>query len=71
MFFRPAAAFLLAAIQLGAAHIPTVDELIRVKSASATEISPNGKQVAYVVTEADFEQDAFVTQIWLADVAQN
>ena len=28
------------------------------------QISPDGKWVVYGVTEADFEQDAFVTQLW-------
>ena len=52
-----------------AGHIPTVDELLQVKSAGAAEISPDGKWVAYTVNEADFKQDAFVTHIWLAATA--
>ena len=48
-------------------HIPTIDDLLLVKSAGGTSISPDGKWVAYTVTETDFKQDAYVTQIWLAD----
>jgi dipeptidyl aminopeptidase/acylaminoacyl peptidase len=48
-------------------HVPTVDELLTIKSAGGAQISPDGKWVAYMVTAADFKQDAFVTQIWLAD----
>ena len=39
------------------------------KSAGDARISPDGSSVAYTVTETDFDQDAYVTQIWLADVA--
>jgi dipeptidyl aminopeptidase/acylaminoacyl peptidase len=48
---------------------PTVDDLINVRALSGARISPDGAYVAYVVTEADWKQDAFVTQIWLANVA--
>jgi dipeptidyl aminopeptidase/acylaminoacyl peptidase len=48
-------------------RIPTINDLLMVKSVGAAQISPNGKYVAYVVSETDFKQDAFVTQIWIAD----
>jgi dipeptidyl aminopeptidase/acylaminoacyl peptidase len=57
----------VAAGQVGR-RIPTVDDLLLVKSAGGATISPDGKWVAYTVTETDFKQDAYVTQIWLADV---
>jgi dipeptidyl aminopeptidase/acylaminoacyl peptidase len=50
-------------------HVPTVEDLINLKSAGGARISPDGTRVAYTVTETDMEQDAFVTQIWLANVA--
>ncbi len=50
-------------------HVPTIDELLTIKSVGSAQISPDGKWVAYTVTSADFKQDAFVTQIWLAEVA--
>lgn len=50
-------------------HVPTVDELLTLKTAGAAQISPDGKWVAYTVGYGDFKQDAFVNQIWLADVA--
>lgn len=52
-----------------AQHVPTVDDLINVKSIGGAQISPDGKFVAYTVSETDWKQDAYVTQIWLADVA--
>ena len=52
-----------------ARHVPTIEELMNLKSAGGARISPDGTKVAYTVTETDFDQDAYVTQIWLADVA--
>ena len=48
-----------------APRVPTVDDLLTIKSVSGTQISPDGKWVAYTVGYGDFKQDAFITQIWL------
>src|SRR5437899_12749776 len=48
-------------------HVPTIDELLTIKTVGGTQIAPDGKWVAYTVGYGDFKQDAFVTQIWLAD----
>jgi dipeptidyl aminopeptidase/acylaminoacyl peptidase len=48
---------------------PTVDDVINIKSLNNPQISPDGNYVSYVVTETDWKQDAFVTQIWLVNVA--
>ena len=53
----------------GPARVPTLDDLLTLKSVGGTQISPDGKWVAYTVGYGDFKQDAFVTQIWLADTA--
>ncbi|MGE5359686.1 MAG: S9 family peptidase [Bacteroidales bacterium] len=50
-------------------RVPTVDELLSLKSVGSPQVSPNGRWVAYTMTAADWKQDAFVTQIWVADVA--
>ena len=47
-------------------RVPTVDDLLTIKSVGGTQISPDGKWVAYTVGFGDFKQDAFITQIWLA-----
>jgi len=49
-------------------HVPTVDELLTLKTAGAVQISPDAKWIAYTVGYGDFKTDAFMTQIWLADV---
>ena len=50
------------------AGVPTIDDLLNLKRPGGATISPNGRLVAYSVGETDWEQDAFVRQIWLADV---
>jgi len=49
-------------------HVPTVDELLTLQTIGAVQISPDGNWIAYTVVSGDFKQDAFVNQIWLADV---
>jgi dipeptidyl aminopeptidase/acylaminoacyl peptidase len=46
-------------------RVPTVDDLLTIKSVGGTQISPDGHWVAYTVNYGDFKQDVFVTQIWL------
>jgi dipeptidyl aminopeptidase/acylaminoacyl peptidase len=46
-------------------RVPNIDDLLTIKSVGGTQISPDGKWVAYTVGFGDFKQDAFITQIWL------
>src|SRR5262245_20854881 len=64
-----ALALCLAVCAIAERRVPTVDQLLEIKSAGAPRISPDGKWVAYTVTSTDWKQDAFVPQIWLAEVA--
>jgi Tol biopolymer transport system component len=57
------------ATQASFRHVPTVEDLLGLRTAGSPEISSDGTRVAYAVTETDYDQDAFATQIWLADVA--
>src|SRR5436305_1846419 len=63
----PLALLSSAAFGDSARRMPTVEDLLQVKVVSMARISPDGKWVAYGVTHADFKQDAFITQLWLAD----
>src|SRR5712664_506957 len=56
----------LAAFAADARRVPTIDDLLTIKSVGGTQISPDGKWVAYTVGYGDFKQDAFINQIWLA-----
>src|SRR5262245_53257100 len=73
MFKRlPIIPLIIACLSLAAnphRRVPTVDDLLNVKSLGGAQISPDGKYVAYTVGETDWKQDAFVTQIWLANTA--
>src|SRR5512137_575860 len=55
--------------QTPAKHVPTVEDLMTLKTLGSPRLSPDGTRIAYTVTETDFGQDAYVTHIWLADVA--
>src|SRR5688572_17286056 len=59
----------LAFLPLGAAErrVPTIDDLLNLKSIGSPQISPDGTRIVFTQTEADFKQDAFVTQLWMAD----
>ena len=45
-----------------------IDRIINLKSIGGPKISPDGTLVAYAVGETDWEQDRFVSQIWMVDV---
>lgn len=47
---------------------PTIDQLISFKRAASPVISPNGQWVAYMVREANWDENDYHTEIWLADV---
>jgi dipeptidyl aminopeptidase/acylaminoacyl peptidase len=50
-----------------APETPTIDALISLKRVGSPVISPDGHCVAYTVREADWEENAYHTEIWLAD----
>jgi len=50
-----------------AKRVPTVEDLMTLRTLGSPRLSPDGARVAYTVTETDFDQDAYVTQVWLAD----
>ncbi len=47
---------------------PTVDQILSLQRAGSPEISPDGRSVAYTVRTTNWDDNAFDTQIWLADV---
>ncbi len=48
---------------------PTIEQSLSLKSASGPRISPDGKYVAYLVRETNWEENAFETEIWIAETA--
>jgi dipeptidyl aminopeptidase/acylaminoacyl peptidase len=47
---------------------PTIDQLISIERLATPAISPNGELVAYVVRAANWEDNSYHSEIWLADV---
>jgi len=48
---------------------PSIDDLLKLRTAGGAVISPDAKYVAYTVREADFDDDSFVTQLWVVETA--
>src|SRR3954462_13557418 len=55
--------------QTRAAAAPTVDQILSLKRAGSPEISPDGRWVAYTIRETNWDDNAYETEIWLADAA--
>src|SRR5690349_13566551 len=47
----------------------TVDDYLALKSVGNPQLSPDGKWVAYTVTEYSLKDNRGITRIWLADAA--
>ena len=50
---------------------PTVDQMLALRRASSPAVSPDGRFVAYTVRDTDLVGNAYVTQLWLADVTKH
>src|ERR1043166_10142158 len=46
-----------------------IDDYLALKSVGNPQLSPDGKWVAYTVTEQSLKDNRGITRIWLADVA--
>lgn len=50
------------------AQAPTITQSLSMKSIGSPQLSPDGKWVAYVLTETNWEENSYETEIWLANV---
>jgi dipeptidyl aminopeptidase/acylaminoacyl peptidase len=57
-------AFLVASFP-AAAQVPTIEQSLSLKRAESPRITPDGRHIAYVVREANWKENAFLTQIWV------
>ena len=48
---------------------PTVEQWMSLKNADAPRISPDGRAVAYTVSEADWGADSYDNELWVASAA--
>ncbi len=50
-------------------HTPSLEESLSLKTIGGARISPDGRFIAYRVRETDWKENAYVRQIWLANIA--
>jgi dipeptidyl aminopeptidase/acylaminoacyl peptidase len=48
---------------------PTIEQTLSMKQVSGAEISPDGRFVAYVVRQTNWQENEFTQQIWIAQTA--
>src|SRR3954469_13546486 len=54
---------------VSASAAPTVDQILSLTRVGSPEISPDGRWVAYTVRETNWDDNAYETEIWLADAS--
>jgi len=59
-------ALLLSVPLAWAGGAPTIDQSLNLRTAANPAISPDGRMVAYEVNKANWEENAFETEIWIA-----
>jgi dipeptidyl aminopeptidase/acylaminoacyl peptidase len=62
-------ALVLACAPAAAQTVPTIDELVSLHRVGSPAISPDATRVVYTVREANWDDNAYKTEIWMADVA--
>jgi dipeptidyl aminopeptidase/acylaminoacyl peptidase len=58
--------FLVATVACAQQHLPTFEEVISLRSVNSVAMSPDGRNVAFTVTAADWNDNRFDTEIWLS-----
>jgi dipeptidyl aminopeptidase/acylaminoacyl peptidase len=69
MSYKFLAAALVCAAMAAGTQVPAIDESLAAKSVAGAQISPDGRYVAYSVQQTDWDDNDFVSQIWLAVTA--
>src|SRR5436305_1991778 len=52
-----------------AAQAPTFQQTVSLREVRSPALSPDGKLVAYAVDEADWQENTYRTQLWIAATA--
>jgi hypothetical protein len=47
------------------AQTPTIEQSLSMRTVSSPKMSPDGRFIAYQVNEANWEENDFVSQIWI------
>src|SRR6266478_4300212 len=56
-------------VKVAASTTPTIDQSLEWKAAFNPKMSPDGKRVVYEVQQANWEDNAFDRNLWIADIA--
>lgn len=54
-------------LSAAAAGPPTIDDVLNLRRVGSPAVSPDGRWVAYTVRETNWDENAYETEIWLAD----
>jgi dipeptidyl aminopeptidase/acylaminoacyl peptidase len=46
--------------------VPTIDDSLNMKSVAGAQISPDGRFVVYGITQTNWDENDFITQLWIA-----
>lgn len=46
-------------------HVPTIDDLLEIPQLDEAQISPDGRYIVYTCRTPNWEEDRFVSQLWL------
>ena len=65
----PLTLFVSAALLTAAPIVPTIDQSLEFHAPANPRISPDGRYVAYEVQSADWDDNVFKSEIWIAPVA--
>src|SRR5688572_31475320 len=60
---------LLLALPAFAQRPVTLDDLMKVKGVGAPQLSPDGNRIAYTISQTDFDENIFRSNIYLVDSA--
>jgi dipeptidyl aminopeptidase/acylaminoacyl peptidase len=60
---------LAAAVSAQSGRAMTIDDVMALKQVQDAQISPDGRWVAYVVSAADFKEDAFNPDVWVVSTS--
>jgi dipeptidyl aminopeptidase/acylaminoacyl peptidase len=65
----PLTLFVSCALLTAAPKVPTIDQSLEFHAPANPRISPDGRYIAYEVQSADWEENVFKSEIWIAPVA--
>lgn len=62
-----AAILSIASLQAGQTRVPTIDQLIELRRPGSVAMSPDGTRIAFTVTETNWEENAYETEIFVVN----